>query len=158
MNAILTIAPDVRRFLDLSRVAHLATADASGNPSVVPICFHIEGARLYSVIDAKPKRAAMPGGAKQLQRVRNILANPSVAVVVDRWDEAWSRLGWVLLRGSADLIEAGADHQQALEWLRMKYPQYRSMALENHPVIRMEIESVRTWGDLALTNAELDGA
>ena len=153
----MTIDPHVRRFLEQSRVAHLATADASGNPSVVPICFHVEGARLYTVIDAKPKRAAMPGGAKHLRRVRNILANPSVAVVVDRWDEAWSRLGWVLLRGSAGLIEAGAEHEQALEWLRMKYPQYRAMALENHPVIRMEIESVRTWGDLALTDTGPDG-
>ena len=90
-------------FLDESRVAHLATADARAVPHVVPVCFALAGRTLYITIDAKPKRA--PGGT--LKRVQNILANPTVAVVVDRYDEDWARLGWVMLRGQAEILADG---------------------------------------------------
>ena len=82
------------RFLSSRKVAHLATADRSGTPHVVPVCFSIEGEALYITIDAKPKRTGVP-----LKRLRNIAENPSAAVVVDRYDDDWTRLGWVMLRG-----------------------------------------------------------
>ena len=89
-----------RRFLTTRRVAHLATADAHAVPHVVPVCFAVDESTLYIAIDAKPKRA--PGTA--LKRVRNILENAAVAVVVDRYDEDWTRLGWVMLRGKAEIL------------------------------------------------------
>ena len=90
-------------FVEAQRVGRLATADAAGVPHVVPVCFAVLGDALYVTIDAKPKRT--PGGS--LKRLRNIAANPSVAFVADRYDEDWSRLGWVMLRGRAEILEAG---------------------------------------------------
>ena len=145
-----------RAFLDGCRVAHLATGDAAGAPHVVPVCFACDwapvaaegessaGWRIYSVIDAKPKRAS----PLRLKRVRNVLENPRVALVADRYDEDWSRLGYVLVTGSAMLVTADPLHARALTLLRAKYPQYRSMALEDAPVLMLVPERCVTWGDL----------
>lgn len=136
--------PEVRRFLERSRVGHLATADAGGVPSVMPFCYQVDPPHLYTVIDAKPKA----GDWRRLRRVRNVRANPRVAVVVDRWEEDWGRLGWVLLRGAAEVIPDGEAQRRGLALLRAKYPQYRDMPLEERPVIRIAIDHVRAWGDL----------
>jgi len=95
-----------RRFLSAQRVGHLATADGRAIPHVVPVCFTISQGTLYITIDEKPKRVA--GAA--LKRVRNIERNPMVAIVVDRYDEDWTRLGWVMLRGRAEILRNGAEH------------------------------------------------
>ena len=87
-----------RQFLTHCRVAHLATADRHAVPHVVPICFAVRGNTLYFAVDEKPKRR--PGAV--LKRLQNIAENPMVAVVADRYEEDWTRLGWVMLRGRAD--------------------------------------------------------
>ncbi|MCZ6472606.1 MAG: TIGR03668 family PPOX class F420-dependent oxidoreductase [SAR324 cluster bacterium] len=138
------ISPAARRFLKAARVAHMATVDESGAPTVLPICFQVKGRYLYSVIDEKPKRAA----PMALRRVRDLLAQPRLAVVVDHYEEDWRRLGWVLLRGEAELLTPGNAHGEALALLRAKYPQYREMNLAQRPIIRMRILSLRSWGDL----------
>jgi PPOX class probable F420-dependent enzyme len=135
------------RFLDRSRVAHLATADRSGVPHLVPVCFCVDGGSLYITVDEKPKRVDIP-----LKRVRNILANPAVAVTVDRWDEDWTRLGWIMLRGTADILTAGEEHDHAQASLRLRYPQYRTMDLADLPVIAVRIRRVLSWGMLDDTN------
>ena len=84
-----------RRFVESMRVARLATADGGGAPHVVPVCYALLGESLYVTIDEKPKRA----GVRAMKRLRNIEENPTVAVVVDRYDDDWSRLAWVMLRG-----------------------------------------------------------
>jgi PPOX class probable F420-dependent enzyme len=132
-----------RRFLTRSRVAHLATAGRDGAPHLVPVCFCVDGLSLYITVDEKPKRMDVP-----LKRLRNIQENPAVAVSVDRWDEDWTRLGWIMLRGSAEILAAGAEHDQAQERLRARYPQYRPMALEGLPVIAVRIGRVLAWGAL----------
>lgn len=132
-----------RRFLDLSRVAHLATADRAGLPHLVPVCFCLDGLALYITVDEKPKRSDIP-----LKRVRNILENPAVAVSVDRWDEDWTRLGWIMLRGEADILADGPEHDAAQERLRLRYPQYRTMDLAPLPVIAVRIRRVLSWGAL----------
>ena len=76
-------------------MAHMATADAGGAPHAVPICYAFDGLHLYSVIDLKPKRVA----ARGLKRVRNILANSRVAIVIDDYDEEWEKLAYVLIQG-----------------------------------------------------------
>jgi PPOX class probable F420-dependent enzyme len=83
------LSPHERRFLSTQRVGHLATADSRAIPHVVPVCFAILQGTLYITVDEKPKRVA--GAA--LKRVRNIERNPMVAIVVDRYDEDWTRLG-----------------------------------------------------------------
>ena len=105
-----------RRFLLTRRVGHLATADSRAIPHVVPVCFTISQGTLYITIDEKPKRVAGPA----LKRVRNIERNPMVAIVVDRYDEDWTRLGWVMLRGRAEILRAGTEHDRAQELLRSR--------------------------------------
>ena len=134
-----------RRFFERQRVAHLATADASGRPHVVPVCFALLANTLYVAIDEKPKR----GDFRQLRRLRNIAENPRVAVLVDHYDDAdWSRLGFALAHTTARILTQGNEHAAAVAALRKRYAQYRDMALEQRPMIAADIDSVTTWGDL----------
>ncbi|MGA9011537.1 MAG: TIGR03668 family PPOX class F420-dependent oxidoreductase [Acetobacteraceae bacterium] len=137
-------------FLASQRVGRLATADASGNPHVVPVCFAIDNAALYVTIDEKPKRAS----PRSLKRLRNMLDNPSVAFVADRYDEDWQQLGWVMLRGRADILADGPEHDRAQALLRERYAQYRTMQLAELPVIALRIERVTSWGDLTVCPPE----
>lgn len=139
------IANDQRQFLDAHRVARLATADGAGRPHVVPVCYALDGDNLYFTIDEKPKRA---GGAR-LKRLSNIGENPRVALVVDRYDEDWSRLGWVMLRGRAEVLEAGAEHDRAQDLLRARYAQLKAMRIEHLPVVAVRIDRAIGWGNLS---------
>ena len=130
-------------FIQHQCVAHLATADAAGRPHVVPVCFAYVDGRIYVAIDEKPKRSL------RVKRLRNIEENPQVSLVFDRYDEDWSRLGWVMVSGTATIIDGGLDHELAVAALREKYKQYRSMTLEGRPVISVPVERVSSWGDLA---------
>ena len=132
-----------RRFLDHSRVGHLATADAQGAPHLIPVCYAVEGTSLYITVDEKPKRRDIP-----LKRVRNILDNPQATFVVDRYDEDWSRLGWVMLRGSAEILEGGPEHDRAQALIVARYPQLRQMHIAELPVIALRIARATDWGNL----------
>jgi PPOX class probable F420-dependent enzyme len=132
------------RFLLARRLGHLATADRSGAPHVVPVCYALGEAALYVTVDEKPKRQDRP-----LKRLRNIAENPRVALVVDRWDEDWRRLGWVMLRGRAEVLTKGPEHDRAQALLRARYPQYAGMDLAPLPVIALRVTRVTSWGDLA---------
>ena len=127
--------------LNRAPVGRLATADAQGRPHVIPICFALDGQSIYSVLDAKPKRGSLTG----LRRVRNILANPHVSLVVDHYDSDWTRLWYILISGTAQLIYEGAEQERAVEILREKYLQYRAMELEGNPVIKITPERVTGW-------------
>jgi PPOX class probable F420-dependent enzyme len=131
-----------RRFLEAARVGHLATADGRRAPHVVPVCFALTEATLYLTVDEKPKRAG------PLKRIRNILENPAAAFVADRWDEDWTRLGWVMLHGRGEVLESGAEHDQAQAMLRQRYPQLRAMQIDALPVIALRIERATGWGNL----------
>jgi len=136
--------PEARRFLDAHRVGHLATAGADGAPHVVPVCYALDDEALYFVADEKPKRRP----ARALLRLRNLRANPRAAVVVDDWDEDWTRLAWVLVRGAARLVSDPAAHAAAVALLRARYPQYRAMALDDparNPVVRIDPTRVLLW-------------
>jgi PPOX class probable F420-dependent enzyme len=136
-----------RRFLSDRRIAHLATADAQAVPHVVPVCFALAQSALYITIDEKPKR--IPGTA--LKRLRNIGENPTVAVVVDRYDEDWTLLGWVMLRGRAEILPDGAEHDDAQALLRERYRQLEAMQIGELPVIAIRIEHSASWGNLSTT-------
>jgi PPOX class probable F420-dependent enzyme len=138
------ITRTVAAFIRSARIAHLATADAAGQPHVVPICFVFDGRRIYSPIDEKPKTRS----PLRLKRVRNIASNSRVAVIVDRYDEDWNRLAYVLISGTAGLLHRGSNHRKAITLLRRKYRQYRSMALEKRPVITIVPARVTGWGNV----------
>ena len=135
------------RFLAACRVAHLATADRAGAPHVVPVCFIAEPDTVYITVDGKPKRA----GAGRLKRLANIAENPAVALVADRYDDDdWSRLGWIMVRGRAQVLADGAEHDAAQAALAARYRQYATMRLDDLPVIAICIERVACWGDLSV--------
>lgn len=133
-----------RRFVEDRRVGHLATADASGAPFLTPVCFGLEGDTLYITIDEKPKRREVP-----LKRVRNILENPNTAFIVDRYDEDWVRLAWVMLRGPTEILYEGEEHDRAQAMIVARYPQLREMNIADLPVIALRIARVASWGDLS---------
>ena len=135
-----------RRFLAQQRIAHLATADRGAIPHVVPVCFAVSEHTLYITIDEKPKQ----GSAFALKRLRNIAENPAVAVVVDRYDENWARLGWVMLRGRAEILTEGIEHDEAQALLRSRYPQLGPMQIAQYPVVAVRIERTTSWGDLSV--------
>jgi len=138
-----------RRFLAQQRIAHLATADRRAAPHVVPVCFAVLERTLYITIDEKPKRRP----AAALKRLRNIAENPAVAVIVDRYDEDWTRLGWVMLRGQAEILREGREHRDAQALLRSRYPQLGAMEIAKYPVIAVRIERTTSWGNLSVAAA-----
>ena len=132
-------------FIRQARVGHLATVDEQGQPLNLPFCFAFDGESLYSPIDEKPKDAA-PG---DLKRVRNIRANPRVSVAIHRYDdEDWSRLAHIIIQGTADILANGETHRKAVRLLRRKYPQYRTMALDERPIIRIQVVRCIRWGTI----------
>ena len=118
-----------------ARVARLATVSAEGRPHVVPICFALDGDTLYTAVDGKPK------STRALRRLANIEANPNVEVVVDGWDEDWSRLWWVRLSGTARVVEHDA---RALDLLIAKYEQYRARPPEG-PFVVVTVQRRSEW-------------
>jgi coenzyme F420-0:L-glutamate ligase/coenzyme F420-1:gamma-L-glutamate ligase len=137
------IPASIAGFIAESRVGRLATADAAGQPLVVPICYAFDGEALFSAIDAKPK-APRPHG---LKRIRNIRENPRVSVVIDRYDEEWTRLRYVIIQGQAEILTEGAAFSHGVDLLIAKYPQYRSMGLDRDGglMIRVEPGRVSAW-------------
>jgi PPOX class probable F420-dependent enzyme len=124
-----------------ARVGRLATADAAGRPLVVPVCYVFDGTRCYSAVDAKPKRT------RELRRLKNIAANPNVSLVVDVWDEDWSKLAWVIVEGRAEVLTGGEAFGRAVDLLVAKYPQYRGLPLDRAAgaVIAITPERVLAW-------------
>ena len=135
------LLPSQDDFLRSARSGHLATADAQGRPHVIPVCYVFDGEAIYSVLDAKPKTTPL----RQLRRVRNILANPQVSLVVDHYEEDWSRLKYVLVRGEAGLLQEGEEWARAIAMLREKYPQYQEMDLDESPVIKITPRRFTPW-------------
>lgn len=131
-------------FITSRRVARLATADASGKPHVVPICYAFDGAVLYSALDLKPKQVA----PRRLKRVRNLLENPRVAVLIDDYSEDWSALAYVLVHGKAEVMPEGEERDRAASMLREKYPQYRELLPETSTILKITPRDVTGWGRL----------
>ncbi len=154
-DSLLTVAE--AQFLSAARRAVLATIDQAGLPRLVPCCFSVlehgdvtSPLVVHTPIDDKPKRSADP---HDLARVRDIRRRPEVTLLVDRWSEDWDRLGWLRLRGRADLLEpddpaVSEERVRAIDALRTKYAQYIDHALEERPVIRISVASAVRWGDL----------
>ena len=140
-STLATLVPEHRAFLHRQRVGRLATVDPLGRPHAVPICFAELNGVLYTPIDEKPKT----GDPRELRRIRNLLANPNVCLVVDHFEEDWSRLAWLQVRGTAALVEGADERARAHAALRARYSQYRAMALEALPLIRITPTRLVGW-------------
>src|SRR3990172_4251280 len=97
---------EVRSYLEAHRLGHLATVGPQATPHVVPVCYALDAAGLYVIADAKPKR----GPAARLARLENLRRVPRAAVVVDDYDEDWTRLAWVMVRCSVAFLEDASAH------------------------------------------------
>jgi PPOX class probable F420-dependent enzyme len=150
------LTAEERAFVAAGRRATLATTAPDGRPRLVPICFvlgdgvdPIGRPLLYTPLDQKPKRTDQ---LRSLARVRDLLVLPDASLLVDRWDEDWTHLGWVRLYGRGELLEPEPreveEHAAAVEALRAKYPQYRAQSLEDRPIIRVTIDRALSWGEL----------
>lgn len=160
------MTPEERTILERARVATLATANDDGCPHVVPICYAIletahsnrdddSGLRIVSSIDEKPK------SSRTLQRVRDIRANPRVALLVDHYREDWSRLAWVQVRGRSRVVSSEPDedvdtstsiptsvHDDGVTVLESKYDQYVDHDLDERPILEIRVDRVLSWGAL----------
>jgi PPOX class probable F420-dependent enzyme len=137
------ISPEVVAQLKIARVARLATLDGQRTPHLVPICFVYDGSVFYSAIDRKPKRVA----PERLARLENIKKTPQVALLVDQYDEDWTRLWYVLVRGEARMVSDSAEHKRAIQCLRAKYRQYETeMLRDDAPVLRITPVQITAWG------------
>ena len=119
-------------------VARLATVDPDGRPHVVPIAFALVADTLYSAVDAKPKRS------RTLRRIENARERPDVTVLVDHYEDDWTQLWWVRLRGRARVLDGGEEAARALTALAVKYEQYRETA-PGLPVLAVDIVQWREW-------------
>ena len=141
------ISGAVQKILNEARVARLATLDAKARPHIVPVCFVYDGKFFYTAIDQKPKRVA----PARLARLRNIREAPRVALLIDEYDEDWTQLWYILIRGKAKLIPKSAhkEHARAIRKLRAKYPQYaQGMLGDDAPVIRITPKRITSWGKI----------
>ena len=129
---------DIRRRVEAARVARLATIAADGTPHLVPFSFVLAGENLYSAVDSKKKRST------RLQRLANIARDPRVTVLVDHYEEDWTRLWWVRLAGRARQLDPGGEAEEALRLLAAKYPQYEELPPAG-PVLQIEIERWSGW-------------
>ena len=155
MSAVSSLDPRERAFAVVGRTATLATMAPSGRPRLVPICFVVgddapDGrARLYSPLDDKPKQSDDP---HDLARVRDVLVLPEATLLIDRWSEDWTRLGWLRLETRAELLEPEprerAEHEAAVIALREKYPQYAGHGLVDRPILRFTVLRTVSWGRL----------
>ena len=128
----------LRQRLESARVGHLATVRPDGRPHVVPCCFVLVDETVYSAVDAKPKSTLA------LQRLRNLAAHPGASLVVDHYEDDWTRLWWIRLDGTARVLESGSERDAALEALTAKYPQY----VEQPPpgaVVAIDVTDRRAW-------------
>ena len=124
--------------LTAARVARLATTDPDGRPHLVPIVFALDGEKLYSAVDRKPKRSS------KLRRIENARARPDVTILVDHYEENWGGLWWIRLRGRARVLDHGEERDHALALLQEKYLQYRAEPPEG-PVLAVDVTEVREW-------------
>src|ERR687897_962128 len=139
------LGEDQAAFLVRQRVARLATSDGMGKPHAVPVCFALARASIFIALDEKPKDVPVT----HLKRIRNILENPDVALIADRYTEAWDLLAFVMVRGKAKLLDPGTEeHAAAVRLLRGKYHQYEAMRIEENPIIAIHPERAASWGAL----------
>jgi len=121
-----------------ARVGRLATVGADGHPHVVPVCFALVGDVVYTAVDHKPKRS------QRLRRTDNIRATAVACLLVDLYDEDWSRLWWVRLDGAGRVVADGTERTAAITALRAKYSQYAQRPPDG-PILALDVRRWSGW-------------
>ena len=120
--------PDaVREFIAATRVCRIATVRADGAPHVIPVCPVFDGeATVYVDIGRRYTTAV------------GVRANSSIAVLIDEYDDDWSKLKAVLLRCRAEPVE-GEEKERAWELIRAKFPQYKGIGWEPRLTLALRV-------------------
>jgi len=127
---------EARELFASARIARLATAGADGVPHIVPLVFAVHGDTIFSAVDPKPKATS------DLKRLRNVAANPRVALLADHYDDAdWDALWWVRADGAGRVLDAAPD---AVALLRARYAQYRDTPPDG-PVLAVDVRRWSGW-------------
>ena len=121
-----------------ARVGRLATVTAAGRPNIVPVCFVVHDDAVYNAVDAKPKATSA------LARLDNVRATGRASLLVDHYEEDWSRLWWVRVEGAAEVVES----ESAIDALAAKYEQYRAQRPDG-PLIAITPERWRSWAAIS---------
>ena len=129
---------EARSLFSETRVARLATADALGQPHVVPVTFALEDDMVYIAVDHKPKTTA------NLKRLRNITVNPLVSLLADRYVDNWDALWWARADGRAQILAGDAAQRHPVDLLVAKYSQYGERRPEG-PVISIVVTRWSGW-------------
>ena len=132
------MTPQERARVAAARVARLATVRADGTPHIVAVTFALEEDTVVSVVDHKPKRT------QELQRLRNLEGRPTASLLVDHYEDDWSKLWWVRLDLAVEIVRDGPRRTDLLEPLIRKYADYRVTAPQG-PVLTMRIRSTTSW-------------
>ena len=130
-------AAEARARFAAGRVARLATADAAGQPHLVPVVFAVAGEAVYSAVDTKPKRSP------SLRRLSNVRENPKVALLVDQYDDAdWDALWWARADGRGRVLDAAeSEAVHAIALLSERYPQQHVVG----EVLAVDVERWSGW-------------
>ena len=129
---------EMRRWVSEARSGVLSTVTAQGQPHAVPCCFVLDGEVVFSAVDAKPKSTLA------LRRLDNLAAHRQACLLVDCYEDDWSKLWWIRLDCSGRVLADGDERDRALDLLAAKYPQYRS-ARPPGPVIALDVTTWRSW-------------
>jgi PPOX class probable F420-dependent enzyme len=132
-----TLPEWVRELLASERVARLGYVDEDDHPRVLPVTFAVAGEAVWSAIDEKPKRTPEPA------RLRHLRRRPEAALLVDVYDDDWSRLAWVQLLGRVEVLPAESA-PAAIEALARKYAPYAERTPPG-PLLRLSVERTRQW-------------
>jgi PPOX class probable F420-dependent enzyme len=136
-------ATEARARFASARIARLATADADGRPHLVPVVFALDADTLYTAVDDVKRKTT-----RRLRRLRNIAANPQVALLADHYEDDWNALWWVRADGTARLVDPGEpEAARARALLAERYPQYRDAP---PPGVAIAVEVTR-WSGWAAT-------
>jgi PPOX class probable F420-dependent enzyme len=128
----------MRRLVADARVARLATVSSDGVPHLVPLCFALVGDVVYSQVDHKPKTTT------HLRRIENLAATHVACILVDQYEEDWSRLWWVRLDGTGRVVDDPEEVARASIALAEKYPQYRERPPDG-PILAVEVTRFSGW-------------
>ena len=133
---------ELRRRFASSAVARLATVRPDGAPHLVPVVFALAEGTVYSAVDAKPKRTS------RLQRLANVRVEPRCALLVDHYEDDWSRLWWVRADGTAAVVDEPPSGHPGLSALAARHPQYR----EDPPTGPLLVVTVQQWSGWSSTS------
>jgi PPOX class probable F420-dependent enzyme len=128
----------MRQRVEAAPVARLGTISAAGRPHLVPCCFALIGDTVYTAVDAKPKSTTA------LRRLHNLATNPAACLLVDHYEDDWSRLWWVRIDGRGRVVTDQLEADRAQRALEAKYSQYRSVPILG-PWIALDAQRWLAW-------------